>query len=175
MPIIDEFESSLSKHSRPSYAQWRPVDLHNHSPASFDYEGNKADAITAAISHLSTANLDVVMFTDHHTLPEQAFIEAVRRGTGKTILRGAELNVFVDAWGKPQQRFKSRLSSIYLSAFLRQWMRIIGLHTLMKSAVTSSVISLEHDTGIDVSSRQHLRSPDRRWSDYNTSSFAKKS
>lgn len=108
MPIIDEFESSLSKHSRPSYAQWRPVDLHNHSPASFDYKGNKADAIGAAISHLSKANVDVVMFTDHHILPEQEFVEKVQRGTGKTILRGAELNIFVDAWGKPEARVQQQ-------------------------------------------------------------------
>ena len=108
MPIIDEFESSLSKHSTPSYAQWRTVDLHNHSPASFDYEGNKADAVGAAISHLSTANVDVVMFTDHHTLPEQTFIEQVHRGTGKTILRGTELNIFVDAWGKPQAKIQKQ-------------------------------------------------------------------
>ena len=108
MPIINEFESSLLKHSRPSYAQWRPVDLHNHSPASFDYEGNKTNVITDAISHLSTANVDVVMFTDHHTLPEKEFINKVRRGTGKTILRGAELNIFVDAWAKPQTKIQKQ-------------------------------------------------------------------
>ena len=108
MPIIDEFESNLSKRSRPSYAEWRAVDLHNHSPASFDYEGNKADAIPLAISHLSEANVDVVMFTDHHTLPEKEFIENVHRGTGKTILRGAELNIFVDAWGKPEAKVQKQ-------------------------------------------------------------------
>lgn len=108
MPIISDFESSLSKHSRPSYAQWRPVDLHNHSPVSFDYEGNKADAISAGISHLSTANVEVVMFTDHHTLPKQEFVDEIQRGTGKTILRGVEVNIFVDAWGKPETKVQKQ-------------------------------------------------------------------
>ncbi len=108
MPIIDEFESTLSKHSKPSYAEWRPVDLHNHSPASFDYEGNTTGAVGAAISHLSTANVDVVMLTDHHTLPDQGFVDKVQRGTGKTILRGVELNIFVDAWGKPQSKVQKK-------------------------------------------------------------------
>ncbi len=48
------------------------------------------------------------MFTDHHTLPQQKFIEEVHRGTGKTILRGAELNIFVDAWGKPKEKVQKQ-------------------------------------------------------------------
>ena len=108
MPIIKDFEDSLRKHSKPLYAQWRTVDLHNHSPASHDYRGNKANALEDAVSHLSTAGVDVIMFTDHHTLPDQSFIDKLRRDTGKTILRGAELNILVDAWGKPTEKIQKQ-------------------------------------------------------------------
>lgn len=108
MPIIDEFETSLRTHSKPSYARWRTVDLHNHSPASHDYQGDKALAVEHAVRHLSTAGVDVVMFTDHHTLPDSAFVEALRQRTGKTVLRGTELNIFVDAWGKPEEKVQKQ-------------------------------------------------------------------
>lgn len=108
MPTIEDFENSLRRHSQPSYAQWHTVDLHNHSPASYDYRGNKAAALEAAVSHLSTAGVDIVMFTDHHTLPDQTFIEELGQRAGKTILRGTELNIFVDAWGKPKEKIQKQ-------------------------------------------------------------------
>lgn len=40
------------------------------------------------------------MFTDHERLPEQSFTEALAKKTGCTILRGVELNVFVDVFDK---------------------------------------------------------------------------
>ena len=108
MPIIEDFENSLWRNSKPYYAQWRAVDLHNHSPASHDYSGDKANAIEAAVRHLSTVDVDIIMFTDHHTLADQIFIEKLRQATGKTILRGTEVNIFVDAWGKPKEKVEKQ-------------------------------------------------------------------
>ena len=42
------------------------------------------------------------MFTDHHQLPDREFVEKLAQQSGKTVLRGVELNVFVDAWSKPK-------------------------------------------------------------------------
>jgi len=104
MPEIQEFEASLHRFSNAQYVQWRKVDLHNHSPASHDFRGNKDAALDEAIAHLLAKPVDVVMFTDHHKLPDAAFVEKLSKRTGRTVLRGTELNVFVDAWSKPETK-----------------------------------------------------------------------
>ena len=52
MPVIQEFEASLHRFSHARYGQWRTVDLHNHSPASHDFGGNKDTALDDAVAHL---------------------------------------------------------------------------------------------------------------------------
>ena len=52
--------------------------------------------------------VDVVMFTDHHALPESDFVKGLKEGSGTTVLRGAELNVFVDAWAKPESKIQKQ-------------------------------------------------------------------
>ena len=42
------------------------------------------------------------MFTDHHKLPDAAFVEQLSKRGGRTVLRGTDLNIFVDAWSKPE-------------------------------------------------------------------------
>ena len=108
MPIIQEFERSLRTHSKPSHARWWTVDLHNHSPASPDYRGDRTAALDHAVRHLSSARVDVVMFTDHHALPDRDFVDVLRKRTGKTVLRGTELNIFVDAWAKPKAKIEKQ-------------------------------------------------------------------
>lgn len=104
MSIIADFEQKLSSQSGPSFGQWYAVDLHNHSPASNDFRGDRTTALDEMVNHLGKTVVDIVMFTDHQQLPERSFTEEIARRTGKTILRGAELNVFVDAWGKPPHK-----------------------------------------------------------------------
>ena len=104
MPEIQEFEASLHRFSQARYGQWKTVDLHNHSPASHDFGGNKDTALDDAVAHLLAKPVDVVMFTDHHKLPDAAFVEQLSKRSGRTILRGTELNVFVDAWSKPETK-----------------------------------------------------------------------
>ena len=108
MPAIRDFEQSLSNNSKPSYAKWRSVDLHNHSPASHDYCGDKLSAADDAVQRLSLADVDIVMFTDHHALPDRSFVEKVQRQSRKTVLRGTELNIFVDAWSKPPAKVQKQ-------------------------------------------------------------------
>ena len=108
MPEIQEFESSLHRLSPARYGQWRTVDLHNHSPVSHDFRGNKDTALDDAVAHLLAKPVDVVMFTDHHKLPDAAFVEQLSKRTGRTVLRGAELNVFVDAWFKPESKIQKQ-------------------------------------------------------------------
>ena len=104
MPEIQEFEASLRRLSQARYGQWRTVDLHNHSPASHDFSGNKETALDDAVAHLTAKPVDIVMFTDHHKLPDAAFVEQLSKRSGRTVLRGTELNVFVDAWSKPETK-----------------------------------------------------------------------
>ena len=44
------------------------------------------------------------MFTDHGRLPDVDFTDQVAARSGKVVLRGTELNVFVDAWKKPENK-----------------------------------------------------------------------
>lgn len=108
MPVIQEFEASLRLYSSAQYGQWRSVDLHNHSPASHDFRGPKDRALDDAIAHLNAKPVDVVMFTDHHTLPDAEFVEQLNSGTSSTVLRGTELNIFVDAWAKPKSKIEKQ-------------------------------------------------------------------
>ncbi len=108
MPVIQEFEASLHYFSQAQYGQWRTVDLHNHSPASHDFGGNKDTALDDAVAHLLAKPVDVVMFTDHHKLPDAAFVEQLSKRSGRTVLRGTELNVFVDAWSKPESKIQKQ-------------------------------------------------------------------
>ena len=104
MPIITQFEAELKRNSSPAFGRWFAVDLHNHSPNSPDFKGNSQTAVDDTVAHLDMTPVDLVMFTDHGQLPERAFAENVANGSGKTILRGVELNVFVDAWAKPEEK-----------------------------------------------------------------------
>ena len=108
MTAIQEFEANLNRHSDARYGQWRTVDLHNHSPASHDFGGNKATALDDAVAHLLATPVDVVMFTDHQELPNVTFVEKLSKRSGRTILRGTELNVFVDAWSKPESKIEKQ-------------------------------------------------------------------
>ena len=108
MPEIREFEVSLHRLSHARYGQWRTVDLHNHSPASHDFAGNKDTALDDAVTHLTAKPVDVVMFTDHNALPDAVFVEQLSARSGRTVLRGAELNVFVDAWSKPESKIQKQ-------------------------------------------------------------------
>jgi hypothetical protein len=99
MNPVQEFRSALS--SRVKFGRWMKVDLHNHSPASFDYVGSVASAAEDSAKQINDSGLSIVMFTDHGRLPEKQFAEAVQKRTSALILRGVELNVFADAFNKP--------------------------------------------------------------------------
>ena len=79
------------------------VDLHDHSPVSHDFSGNRDTTLEDAIAHLRQTPVDIVMFTDHEKLPDRDFTESLARRSGKTVLRGCEFNVLVDAWDKPTE------------------------------------------------------------------------
>lgn len=101
MTSVTDFQQILISKDKASYAKWHTVDLHNHSPKSFDYLGNKDTAIEDTAAKINTAGLSIVMFTDHGELPSKEFADGVASKTSALILRGVELNVFADAFGKP--------------------------------------------------------------------------
>ncbi len=109
MSAISDFENELFQKAPKLYGKWHAIDLHNHSPSSFDYIGDRATAAQLSADQILKTNLSIVMFTDHEKLPDLSFIDEVKRRTGRTILRGIELNVFVDAWGKPQGKVDKNL------------------------------------------------------------------
>lgn len=104
MGTVAEFERDLHRKSGQRFGRWHRVDLHNHSPASHDYRGEKETAIDLTAERIREADLSVVMFTDHEVLPDASFTSSVASKSGKLILRGVELNVFVNAFGKPEDK-----------------------------------------------------------------------
>ena len=104
MPILADFDEQLRKRSTPASARWMVVDLHNHSPASPDFAGDRSNALEDAKRHLRDSSLDVVMFVDHQKLPDSKFTNTIANHTGKTVLRGCEINIFVDAWEQSPEK-----------------------------------------------------------------------
>ncbi|QDV87354.1 AAA family ATPase [Stieleria magnilauensis] len=109
MAIIAEFERELYRKSPPTFATWHSIDLHNHSPASFDYEAGGENVLERSAQQILARDLAAVMFTDHVRLPDAGFVDELQRRTGRLILRGVELNVFVDAWTKPLSKITKNL------------------------------------------------------------------
>ena len=109
MGIVAEFETQLLKRAPRKFGQWFPIDLHNHSPTSRDYRGNQSTALNETVEKLAASELKIVMFTDHEALPNLHFISELSKSTGRLILRGSELNVFVDAWSKPEGKVDKTL------------------------------------------------------------------
>jgi hypothetical protein len=109
MGVVADFEAELLAKSPAKYGQWFLVDLHNHSPVSFDYLGNRTTAVEATADRIRAAGLSIVMFTDHAKLPDAVFTQELSKRTNCTILRGIELNVFVDAWSKPEGKVDKNL------------------------------------------------------------------
>lgn len=101
MTAVHEFQALLVAKSKTAFASWHKVDLHNHSPSSFDYAGNVSTAAQDSAEQINRSGLSIVMFTDHGCLPTKEFVQEVSKRTGALILRGVELNVFADAFGKP--------------------------------------------------------------------------
>lgn len=109
MGRVAEFEAELNRRAKPRFGAWHAIDLHNHTPASEDYQYNQPDIADRLANKIREANLSVVMFTDHGKLPEADLANRLRDKTGRLILRGAELNIFVDAWDKPTGKVANNL------------------------------------------------------------------
>lgn len=104
MGEVADFEHQLLKQAGRRFAQWHQIDLHNHSPASFDYQGNRSSALQDTADVINARGLSVVMFTDHACLPDPAFVDNLRNKTPSLVITGTELNVVVEAWGTPQEK-----------------------------------------------------------------------
>jgi ABC-type lipoprotein export system ATPase subunit len=109
MGRVTEFEAELQRRAKPRYASWHAIDLHNHTPASDDYLYKQADVVDRLADRIRSTGLSVVMFTDHGQLPDAALAKELTDRTGRLILRGVELNVFVDAWQKPAGKVDKNL------------------------------------------------------------------
>ena len=109
MGIVADFEKELFRKSPPQFGRWHAVDLHNHSPVSDDYQGEGHALADRTAKRIRDANLSVAMFTDHERLPDSDFISEVRTKSGKVILTGTELNVFVTAFARPTDKLDKNL------------------------------------------------------------------
>jgi hypothetical protein len=107
MSVVDDFEKELLNRAKNAYSKWHRVDLHNHSPSSFDYAGSKASAIEDSAKQIRETGLSIVMFTDHGKLPDESFVKGVSQRSGALIIAGIELNIFADAFGKPKGKIHS--------------------------------------------------------------------
>ena len=100
MVTVAEFSADLKRHSLTTLGAWHKIDLHNHTPASFDYQDRTPEAARKIAERINSTGLSVIMFTDHEQLPDNNFIAEVRKHTQALIIKGAEVNVFVDALDK---------------------------------------------------------------------------
>ena len=98
MSKVKEFEATLFAKDK-KIAKWHKIDLHNHTPNSFDYKYNGADVVDKICQKIIENDLSVVMFTDHNVLPDIAFVNEIANKTKRLIIRGIELNIFVNAFG----------------------------------------------------------------------------
>jgi len=103
MPAIVDFLALLESKATPT-AKWHKVDLHNHSPASHDFGGDRITAVADFAQRIRDERISVVMFTDHEKLPEADFVRSVAKESGALVLSGLEVNVFIDAFGKPAEK-----------------------------------------------------------------------
>lgn len=110
MGRIFDFEKELSRSAKMGWGRWFRADLHNHTPTSRDYRGKGADIAERTARRIRENDISVVMFTDHEKLPDPAFIGAVQKQTrGSLVLRGVELNVFVDAFDLRQGKVEKEV------------------------------------------------------------------
>lgn len=94
MAPLDDFLAELNTRAPARHADWRTIDLHVHTPLSFDYHYKAADADARIADCVVEQRLDVVMFVDHERLPDPTFVDGVAKRAGCLALRGVELNVF---------------------------------------------------------------------------------
>ena len=87
MPVVEDFAKNLRRYATPS-ATWHKVDLHNHSPASHDFQGNRDTAVADFAREIREKRISVVMFTDHERLPDPDFVNALSAQTGALVLAG---------------------------------------------------------------------------------------
>jgi hypothetical protein len=116
MPVVEEFAHTLKRNATPS-ASWNKVDLHNHSPASHDFRGDRSTAVEDFVQRIRQERIAVVMFTDHERLPDPDFVQAVAKQSGALVLAGLEVNVFVDALGKPDDKVDKNICFHLLIGF----------------------------------------------------------
>lgn len=109
MGKISDFKIELEKRAESHFAVWHTIDLHNHTPDGDDYLYKQPDCEDKIVQQIRAKDLSVVMFTDHNQLPDQNLIERLARKTGRLVLRGVELNIFVEAWQKPQNKVDKAL------------------------------------------------------------------
>ena len=58
MLIVAEFENELRRRSKAFYGQWHTVDLHNHSPVSHDFKGDRKIALLGKYELLYESDRD---------------------------------------------------------------------------------------------------------------------
>jgi hypothetical protein len=99
MGRVADFRTELLKRAECAQGRWYRVDLHNHSPASYDYRYKGADMVEKTAEAILASELSVIMFTDHERLPDHTFLSQLQQRVKHTVvLPGVELNVFVDAF-----------------------------------------------------------------------------
>lgn len=86
MGVVAEFEKELFRRAPAKFGQWHAIDLHNHSPSSFDYRGDKAKAVELSADQILKSGVSIIMFTDHEKLPDPAFTTELTQRTRKTVL-----------------------------------------------------------------------------------------
>lgn len=72
-------------------SSWQKIDLHIHTPASYDWDSNCNETAKDIVEKAVAENLSIIAITDHHTV--KGIDEIVKTANGKniTVLPGVEL------------------------------------------------------------------------------------
>lgn len=72
-------------------SSWQKIDLHIHTPASYDWDSGCSETAKDIVDKAIAENLSIIAITDHHTV--KGIDEIVKTANGKniTVLPGVEL------------------------------------------------------------------------------------
>lgn len=81
----------MSRTVRKKGLEWKKMDLHVHSSASYDYVPEDGETPADIVSSALAAGLDAIAITDHHTGEGIDAIQKAAEGTRLTVYPGVEL------------------------------------------------------------------------------------
>ncbi|MBI2035014.1 MAG: hypothetical protein HYT11_04745, partial [Candidatus Levybacteria bacterium] len=75
----------------PRGSEWEKVDLHLHTPASYDWDNNCKDGYEGVLNKAISERLSLIVISDHHSIKGIEEINKFAKGKNISVLPGVEL------------------------------------------------------------------------------------